>query len=56
MVAAVIAPAVGGVVAGTKLQNAKSGWVASGGVAAVQSTTLSSVKVIEFVVIRQPKM
>ena len=55
MTAVVIAPGSGGVLATTKLQNAKSGWVASGGVAAVHNTVLSREKVIKSVLIRQPK-
>jgi hypothetical protein len=55
MTAAVIAPGSTGTEATTKLQDAKSGWVASGGVAAVHRIVLSSEKVIKFAWIRQPK-
>ena len=44
--AVVIAPGSGGTLATTKLQNAKSGWLASGGDATVHVTLLSIEKVI----------
>jgi hypothetical protein len=55
MMAVVIAPGSGGTLATTKLQNAKSGWVASGGDATVHVTLLSIEKVIISALIKQPK-